>query len=645
MSCTMDEDLINTLENISISDSDFNIRKLCNSELNRLYTFKDWSGVVFAIRLAEEGFFYTGIEDKVCCYFCHSEKENWSPGDKAKLVHKKLNANCPLIVNRSETNNIPIYSNLLEEPLLPAFQRISHLLVEPNVEQDRDSARFAERDNPPVISRSRRSMSYTSDATPGSNSFPGGSRDSSIGSSGSRDSGRGRSNSQEGVSSEQPPQRLSGPQPAVASLPRSHSGGITSPQNETLSSVPSQLQGNPSFLRYEKNRLDTFREFPPTANVRPNDLARAGFIYTGTGDRVQCVFCRGILRDWDIGEKPHIEHKNKFPTCPFILGFNVGNVRMTPIQPAHRINVGGGSSNQSLGHMEALGINTDRPKHTNYAVESTRMTSFNNWPQYKHQTPQQLAAAGFFYAGFGDNVKCFYCDGGLRNWEPGDDPWSEHARWFPRCSFVRTVKGDQFIRDTQERFSHLNNTPEHQVEPREVRARMELPMVRAVLETGVSRSSVMQVIERRLRETGDDFPTAEALLNAVLTLEENPGALNVSSSHDLGAMDIPPDIPPDIPLDITSSPPDPSPTRAIQRPPNTGETSSNRTVETGSKDLVEENRLLREQKTCKICLDAEVGVVFLPCGHLCCCVMCAPAVRQCPICRADIRGTVRTFIP
>ena len=62
-------------------------------------------------------------------------------------------------------------------------------------------------------------------------------------------------------------------------------------------------------------------------------------------------------------------------------------------------------------------------------------------------------------------------------------------------------------------------------------------------------------------------------------------------------------------------------------------------------DLAEENRLLREQKTCKICLDAEVGVVFLPCGHLCCCVLCAPAVRQCPICRAEIRGTVRTFIP
>lgn len=38
----------------------------------------------------------------------------------------------------------------------------------------------------------------------------------------------------------------------------------------------------------------------------------------------------------------------------------------------------------------------------------------------------------YILVGHGDNVKCFYCDGGLRNWEPGDDPWQEHAKWFPR---------------------------------------------------------------------------------------------------------------------------------------------------------------------------------------------------------------------
>lgn len=34
-------------------------------------------------------------------------------------------------------------------------------------------------------------------------------------------------------------------------------------------------------------------------------------------------------------------------------------------------------------------------------------------------------------------MKCFQCGGMLRNWDPQDKPWEEHARWFPRCLFIR----------------------------------------------------------------------------------------------------------------------------------------------------------------------------------------------------------------
>ena len=61
-------------------------------------------------------------------------------------------------------------------------------------------------------------------------------------------------------------------------------------------------------------------------------------------------------------------------------------------------------------------------------------------------------------------------------------------------------------------------------------------------------------------------------------------------------------------------------------------------------DLESENARLKEQRTCKICMDGEVGVVFLPCGHLCSCVLCAPSLRDCPVCRTNIQGTVRTFL-
>jgi hypothetical protein len=42
-------------------------------------------------------------------------------------------------------------------------------------------------------------------------------------------------------------------------------------------------------------------------------------------------------------------------------------------------------------------------------------------------------------------VRCFACDGGLQHWDPEDDPWTEHCRWFPACPFARTQKGDDFI--------------------------------------------------------------------------------------------------------------------------------------------------------------------------------------------------------
>jgi len=37
----------------------------------------------------------------------------------------------------------------------------------------------------------------------------------------------------------------------------------------------------------------------------------------------------------------------------------------------------------------------------------------------------------------------------LKEWEPDDDPWIEHARWFPKCVFIRQCKGDQFVSDVQ----------------------------------------------------------------------------------------------------------------------------------------------------------------------------------------------------
>lgn len=81
-------------------------------------------------------------------------------------------------------------------------------------------------------------------------------------------------------------------------------------------------------LRWERCRLDTYHDWPITANAIPEDLAREGLFYTGTGDRVRCAFCRNGLRSWQPGDIPREEHAKYFPNCPFVQNCDVGNVRI-----------------------------------------------------------------------------------------------------------------------------------------------------------------------------------------------------------------------------------------------------------------------------------------------------------------------------
>jgi hypothetical protein len=61
--------------------------------------------------------------------------------------------------------------------------------------------------------------------------------------------------------------------------------------------------------------------------------------------------------------------------------------------------------------------------------------------------------------------------------------------------------------------------------------------------------------------------------------------------------------------------------------------------------LTEVERETQEKNVCKLCMEDDISVVFLPCGHLCCCSSCAnlPAVKNCPICSVEIGSKIRVF--
>ena len=56
-----------------------------------------------------------------------------------------------------------------------------------------------------------------------------------------------------------------------------------------------------------------------------------------------------------------------------------------------------------------------------------------------------------------DSVRCFMCGGGVYQWVADDDPWVEHARWFPHCVYLLMKKGGKYVDKIVRRYSVSSN--------------------------------------------------------------------------------------------------------------------------------------------------------------------------------------------
>ncbi|XP_034546311.1 E3 ubiquitin-protein ligase XIAP [Notolabrus celidotus] len=182
-------------------------------------------------------------------------------------------------------------------------------------------------------------------------------------------------------------------------------------------------------MRSEEARLQTFSSWPSTAPVRPQHLAQAGLYYLGEGDWVQCFCCGGMLGGWEANTAWG-KHTNYFPNCFFILGHDVGNI---PLQ--------GGTVEEEGGRRQRAN------NHVPMESFDERLGSFAG---IQHPIDhERLARAGFYSTGTGDKVLCFCCGGGLKGWQTEEDPWEEHAKHYPGCSFLLAEKGQEFVNNIQ----------------------------------------------------------------------------------------------------------------------------------------------------------------------------------------------------
>lgn len=53
---------------------------------------------------------------------------------------------------------------------------------------------------------------------------------------------------------------------------------------------------------------------------------------------------------------------------------------------------------------------------------------------------------------------------------------------------------------------------------------------------------------------------------------------------------------------------------------------------------------VHEESPCVICMEAKRDVIFLVCGHVCCCSNCSTGLKDCPMCRQTIVKAVKMFM-
>ncbi|NP_076477.3 baculoviral IAP repeat-containing protein 3 isoform X1 [Rattus norvegicus] len=582
----------------------FELKYDFSCELYRLSTYSTFpAGVPVSERsLARAGFYYTGVNDKVKCFSCGLMLDNWKQGDSPIEKHRKLYPSCSFVQTLNPANSLEASPQ------------------------------------PPLPSTATSTMPSGFAASESTGYFSG----------------------------------------SYSSFPSDPVNFRANQDCPAFSTSPYHFAMNT-----EKARLLTYQTWP-LSFLSPAELAKAGFYYTGPGDRVACFACGGKLSNWDRKDDPLSEHRRHFPSCPFLK------------------DVGQFTSQYTVSNLSMQ-------------THAARVRTFSTWPSSALVHPQELASAGFYYTGHSDDVKCFCCDGGLRCWESGDDPWVEHAKWFPRCEYLIRIKGQEFVGQVQAGYPHLleqllstSDSPEDETgeaaivhlgpgENWEDAVMMNTPVVKAALDMGFSRSLVRQTVQRQILATGENYRTVSDLVIGLLDAEDEmreeqtEQEAEEEESDDLtlirkNKMVLLQHLTPVTPIldcllsarviteqeyDAVKQKPHTLQARTlidtVLAKGNTAATSfrnslqeidpglyrdifvrqnirSLPTDDIAALPMEEQLRKLQEERTCKVCMDREVSLVFIPCGHLVVCKECAPSLRKCPICRGTIKGTVRTFL-
>lgn len=350
--------------------------------------------------------------------------------------------------------------------------------------------------------------------------------------------------------------------------------------------------------------------------------------------------------------------------------------------------------------LEELGVSFAKPKHPEFSLLAKRYGSFSEWNF--HQSPDSLARAGFYYIGPRDRVRCFFCGKVLGQWEKDDDPWKEHAQWFPDCPFLIQCMGKGFVSEIQQIVAqqtseqgprYKTETPSYQqykeqrgvvTSPSSPECSLQSTVAIYCIQMGYPEPTVRKAINIWQTRHGSRSFSLTDLVNVILDLQTSDSGYNsledLSNEANLNVVDngecrTESLTSSEISLvkeeksentDRTSigskelqenmhiSTENSACSNVVTKNQIENERDSGYDSESESDDESEsildteklraENEELKERLLCRVCKDNTVSVIFLPCAHMCTCSQCYLAMKECPICTCRVKAVVKAFL-
>ncbi|KAJ5161727.1 hypothetical protein N7492_007119 [Penicillium capsulatum] len=193
--------------------------------------------------------------------------------------------------------------------------------------------------------------------------------------------------------------------------------------SSNMDTFTARLASFDTVLKPEKRRSSTTKGAKtvrwPHQRPSPAELAHAGFYYKpyeSNPDNTICFQCNRALDGWEEEDEPVTEHLKHSPDCAWAIMMDISQHSSNPAA-------------------------IEDP--TSSRIAQARLDSFGStWPHDGKRgwlcQSEKMVDSGWFFCPTDDSndlATCVYCKLSLDGWEPKDDPFDEHYRRSPGCSF------------------------------------------------------------------------------------------------------------------------------------------------------------------------------------------------------------------